>query len=406
MERDLAIKLDNVSKIYKLYEKPIDRMKEALHPFRKKYHRDFYALKEISLSVNKGEIIGIIGKNGAGKSTLLKIITKVLSVSGGAVTVDGKISALLELGAGFNPEFTGIENVYFQGAIMGYTRQEIEAKIDGIVSFAGIGGFIHQPVKTYSSGMFARLAFAVAINIDPSILIVDEILAVGDLAFQLKCIEKMKKMMDFGTTVLFVSHDINLIKRFCSRAAWLDNGKIRLAGHTNIVTDRYLDFLKQDGSDFYNDDNRLADGTSFLKKSDIIAEIQSLRILNAHGDSVDEFRSDEKIIVEVIYDVHNDDVKKPVLGVAIRGMDNHYLCGLNTRLDEFELPWKIGRNKVILEYSYGILAVGGQYYFDVAVFEETATVAIEYIAKVKVVTINSRYIGEGAYIIPHIWRNS
>jgi lipopolysaccharide transport system ATP-binding protein/teichoic acid transport system ATP-binding protein len=406
LENGLAIKLDKVSKIYKLYDKPIDRMKEALHPFRKKYHQDFYALKKVSFSVERGEIVGVIGRNGSGKSTLLKIITKVLSPSNGNLEVNGKISALLELGAGFNPEFSGLENVYFQGSIMGYTRQEMDSRIEDILSFAGIGEFISQPVKSYSSGMFARLAFAVAINVEPSILIVDEILAVGDLSFQLKCIEKMKKMMDYGTTIIFVSHDVNIVKRFCSRAVWIDKGVIRLAGDTNIVTDRYLDFLKLDDVDFEDKDSVVCDKPKFVKKSNLIVEIQGLNILNTQGGSIDHFMNNERIIVEVIYDVYDDSIKHPVLGVAIRSVDDHYVCGLNTLLDEIEIPWTIGRNSFCLEYSYGILAVGGQYYFDVAIFEETATIAIEYVARIKNITIDSKYVGEGVYLIPHVWRNN
>ena len=174
-----AIKVSHLTKIYKLYDKPIDRLKESLHPLKKKYHKDFYALSDINFEIKKGETVGIIGKNGAGKSTLLKIITGVLTPSSGHVHVNGRIASLLELGAGFNPEYTGIENIYLQGTLMGYNHEEMEAKIDDILAFADIGDFIHQPVKMYSSGMFARLAFAVAINVDPDILIVDEVLSVG-----------------------------------------------------------------------------------------------------------------------------------------------------------------------------------------------------------------------------------
>ena len=191
-------------------------MKESLHPLRKRYHRDFYALSGVSLQLIKG-IIGIIGKNGSGKSTLLKILTGVLTPTSGKVEVNGRVSALLELGAGFNPEFTGLENVFFNGSIMGYSRHEMDAKIDDILAFADIGDFIHQPVKMYSSGMFARLAFAVAINVDPDILIVDEALSVGDAAFQSKCFQKFQEFREKGKTILFVTHSVDLIIKYCSR---------------------------------------------------------------------------------------------------------------------------------------------------------------------------------------------
>ena len=183
MNKDIAIKVENLSKVYKLYNAPIDRMKEALHPRKKVYHKEFYALNDVSFDIKKGETVGIIGKNGSGKSTILKIIAGILSPSSGKVTVNGRISALLELGAGFNAEYTGMENIYFQGNLMGFECEEMEAKVQEILDFADIGDFIHQPVKNYSSGMFSRLAFAVAINVEPEILIVDEALSVGDMSF-------------------------------------------------------------------------------------------------------------------------------------------------------------------------------------------------------------------------------
>ena len=198
-----AITVDHLTKVYHLYDSPTARMKEALHPFRKKYHHDFYALNDVSFSVEQGEVLGIIGKNGCGKSTLLKILAGVLTPTSGTVTVNGNVSALLELGSGFNPEFTGLENVYFSSAIMGYSREQVEKNLDAILAFADIGEFIHQPVKTYSSGMYVRLAFAVAIQIDPEILIIDEALAVGDISFQKKCMEKIISFKEKQKTVLF-----------------------------------------------------------------------------------------------------------------------------------------------------------------------------------------------------------
>ena len=251
---DYIIKVDQVSKKYKLYNAPIDRMKEALSIRHKSYHREFFALEDISFTVKKGEILGIVGVNGSGKSTLLKIITDVLTPSSGKVEVKGKISALLELGAGFNPEYTGIENIYLNGTLMGYTKEEMKTKIPEIIKFAEIGDFIYQPVKSYSSGMFARLAFAVAINVDPDILIVDEALSVGDLNFQIKCMKKFDEFRNVGKTILFVSHDVNAIKRYCTRTIWIKHGHLVANGDTDDVTDRYLDFLHSaEASEFRND---------------------------------------------------------------------------------------------------------------------------------------------------------
>lgn len=243
---DIAIRVENLSKIYKLYDKPIDRMKESLHPLKKKYHKDFYALDDVSFEVKKGETVGIIGKNGAGKSTLLKIITGVLTPTSGEVQVNGRISSLLELGAGFNPEYTGIENIFFQGTLIGYSEDEMQARLDDITSFADIGDFIHQPVKMYSSGMFARLAFAVAINVDPDILIVDEALSVGDMRFQAKCFRKFKDFQDDNKTILFVTHDTGAIINYCSKAFWIHSGKKHEEGTPNYICKRYASFMAYD----------------------------------------------------------------------------------------------------------------------------------------------------------------
>ncbi|WP_379147306.1 ABC transporter ATP-binding protein [Paenibacillus sp. sgz500992] len=237
---DISIDIKNVSKVYKLYDKPIDRLKESLSISKKSYHRDFHALKDISFEVKKGETVGIIGKNGSGKSTLLKIITGVLSQSSGEVTVNGRVSALLELGAGFNLEFTGIQNIYLNGTMMGYSSAEVEKKIPAIIEFADIGDFINQPVKTYSSGMFARLAFAVAINVEPDILIVDEALSVGDIFFQNKCFKKFDELKEKNTTIIFVSHDIGSIRQMCSRVLWLDSSVQILYDDREVVCAQYL----------------------------------------------------------------------------------------------------------------------------------------------------------------------
>lgn len=240
MPVEAAISVQNVSKIYKLYDSPVDRLKESLHPLRKKYHRDFYALRDVSFDIKRGESFGIVGKNGSGKSTLLKIITSVLTPSTGSVKVDGKISALLELGTGFNPELTGIENVFFNGTLMGYTREQMEEKLDGILSFADIGAFAHQPVKTYSNGMFIRLAFAVAVIVEPDILVVDEALSVGDVFFQQKCYAKIREIISTGTTCLFVSHDTTAVTNLCDRVLLLDNGFVDFMGAPEEGVSRYF----------------------------------------------------------------------------------------------------------------------------------------------------------------------
>jgi|SRR6185369_6915940 len=240
MSDDIAIKVENLTKIYKLYNSPTDRLKEALSPIRRKYHHDFHALSEVSFEVKKGESLGILGVNGSGKSTLLKILSGVLTPSGGSVSVNGKVSALLELGAGFNPELTGLENVYFNGTLMGYSKADIDDRLDNILKFADIGEFIYQPVKSYSSGMFVRLAFSVATIVDPDILIVDEALSVGDVFFQQKCYKRLEELRENNVTILFVTHGVGDVIQFCSRALLLHKGRLECVGAADKVARRYL----------------------------------------------------------------------------------------------------------------------------------------------------------------------
>jgi len=243
MDKNLAISVQGVSKIYKLYDKPIDRLKEAVSLTHKSYHRDFFALSDISFEVKKGETVGIIGTNGSGKSTILKIITGVLSPTTGTAEVSGNISALLELGAGFNSEYTGLENIYMNGTMMGFSREEMQRRMDDILRFADIGDFVNQPVKTYSSGMFVRLAFALAINVDPEILIVDEALSVGDVFFQAKCYRRMEEMMKNGTTILMVSHDMGSIIKYCDKVVLLNRGHFVAQGEAGKMVDLYKKIL-------------------------------------------------------------------------------------------------------------------------------------------------------------------
>lgn len=240
---EIAINVENISKLYKLYDRPSDRFKEALGLSKKKRYTEHYALKDVSFQIKKGETVGIIGTNGSGKSTILKIITGVLNPSSGKVGISGRISALLELGAGFNMEYTGIENVYLNGTMIGFTKEEIDEKLDDILKFADIGDFVNQPVKTYSSGMFVRLAFAVAINIEPEILVVDEALSVGDVFFQAKCYKKFEEFKKMGKTILFVSHDLGSVAKYCDRVVLLNKGEKLSEGEPKPIIDMYKKVL-------------------------------------------------------------------------------------------------------------------------------------------------------------------
>lgn len=266
---EYAIELKSVHRSYKLYENKMDRLKEALSPAQKSYHRDFAALKDINLEVKKGEVLGIIGRNGSGKSTLLKIISGILPPTSGHVRVNGHIVPLIELGAGFNPDFTGLENIYFYNSIHGFGKEETDAMLEDILDFAEIGDFIRQPLKVYSSGMRARLAFAVSINIKPDILILDEVLSVGDEMFRRKCFAKMEEFFKGGKTVLYVSHASNSINELCTRCIWLNEGELILDGPPKLVTAMY---------------NRL----SHTKPEEIPGLLEEIRVLNQDEELKEE----------------------------------------------------------------------------------------------------------------------
>lgn len=261
---NIVINVESLTKIYRLYNDPVDRLKESLHPFRKEYHQDFYALNDVSFEINKGETVGIIGKNGSGKSTLLKILAGVLTPTQGQVVVNGKVLALLELGAGFNPELTGVENIYFNGALLGTSREEMNDKLESILDFAGIGDFVYQPVKSYSSGMYVRLAFAVIAHLDADILIVDEALAVGDAVFTQKCMRFIRSFQERGT-LLFVSHDMGTVQNLCESAIWLSQGEVRKTGVSKSVAEAYLQSTLQE---IYGDEQLLTTVSTVSEKSD------------------------------------------------------------------------------------------------------------------------------------------
>lgn len=241
---EAAVSVQNISKLYLLYNKPQDRLKQSiLGRLGKNYARTFWALRDVSFNVRRGEVLGIIGRNGSGKSTLLQIIAGIIQPTEGQLEIRGRLTALLELGAGFNPEFTGRENILLNGATMGISEKEMRNRMDEIIDFAQIGEFIDQPVKIYSSGMYVRLAFAIATSVDPDVLLIDEALAVGDIGFVIKCMNRMKQMRERGATILLVTHDVQTVRSFCDSAIWLNQGSLALAGTPMDTTARYIQFL-------------------------------------------------------------------------------------------------------------------------------------------------------------------
>ena len=343
------ISVSDLVKIYHLYEKPSDRVKETFSLKKKKYSRDFYALNGISFDVKKGETVGIIGTNGAGKSTLLKIITGVLEPSAGTITVNGKISALLELGAGFNQEYTGIQNIYLNGRMMGFSKKEMDDKLQAIIEFADIGDFINQPVKTYSSGMFARLAFAVAINVEPDILIVDEALSVGDLFFQNKCFRKFEELKERNVTILFVSHDISSVRQMCSRVLWIEHGGQKMFADSETVCDMYMDMKRKDMNEMraetvhsgsrYLTANIVGDTVTFpritWKNSGIQSDkvdILSFFVLDDAQNFVNSLEVDQNYSFHVVVRL-NEDLKELIVGLVVENNKGIPLYDLNNYIN-------------------------------------------------------------------------
>ncbi len=330
---EAAITIKGLWKKYRRYASVSDGIKEVLHPLRKKYHREFWALKDVSFDVKKGEAVGIIGRNGSGKSTLLQILCGVLQPTRGEVGVRGRIAALLELGAGFSPEFTGRENIYMNGALTGFTKEQIDAKFDEIAGFAEIGDFIDQPVRTYSSGMFVRLAFACAINVAPDILIVDEALAVGDKAFQLKCSRKIEELRAGGITLLFVSHDAYSVKNLCDRALWMNEGKAFAFGDSIEVVDKYSDFANSFSSRAASqadaDAYREIDPASRAEGK--LPEITGVKILDKSGAASSKINMFEDLNILVEYEVL-EEAGPLAVGFSIFDSSKNYIFATNTQL--------------------------------------------------------------------------
>ncbi len=415
---DIAIKVENVSKVYKLYDKPIDRMKESLSIRKKKYGKDFYALNDVSFEIKKGETVGIIGTNGAGKSTLLKIITGVLTQTSGTVQVNGKISALLELGAGFNPEYTGVENIYLNGTMMGYTKEEMDERVPPILEFADIGDFVHQPVKTYSSGMFARLAFAVAINVEPDILIVDEALSVGDMAFQAKCFNKFKEFQRENKTILFVTHSIDLIIKYCQSAILINRGEKVLQGSTKNATEMFRKLMvstlpediqvKNQTDEIENIDSyNLKSKLSLNPKANIYgsmeAEIIDFAIINSENIITDQLKHDEEytILMTVKF---NQDLIDPIFAYTFRSVDGMELTGTNTyNLEEFF--GKVKKGEIItVEFKQRMILNSGTYLlaFGCTKYENDGLKVFHRIYDAVSVTITSPVLATGIAFSPSI----
>ena len=383
---EIAIKVDNVSKLYKLYNNPMDRLKESLGISKKQAYKEHFALHEVSFDIKKGETVGIIGTNGSGKSTILKIITGVLNPTHGNLEINGRISALLELGAGFNMEYTGVENVYLNGAMIGFSKEEIDEKLDAILEFADIGDFVYQPVKTYSSGMFVRLAFAVAINIEPEILIVDEALSVGDVFFQNKCYRKFEEFKAQGKTILFVSHDLGSISKYCDRVILLNKGHKLGEGAPGPIIDLYkkvlVDQLEDDTTEVKTEDienTNMQVAEKLAKQSqdtewkqnllinpdsqeygDKGVEIADFTLVDDQGVYTSTLLKNKRFQVKVKIRA-NKDVEEPIVAFTIRDLRGTDITGTNTMYEHADIgPLRKGEERIVT-FTQNLDIQGGEY---------------------------------------------
>ena len=421
---DITIDIQDIVKTYKLYNKPIDRLKESLSR-NTCYHKLFYAVNGVSFTVRRGETVGIIGRNGAGKSTILKMITGVLTPSSGQIYLSGTVAALLELGTGFDAEKNGIENIYLNGRINGLTKKQIEESIDDVLEFADIGDFIYQPIKTYSSGMLVRLAFATAIHVNPDILIVDEALSVGEIRFQQKCYRKIREFKEKGT-VLFVSHDTGAIASFCDRVIWLDNGKIFKEGIPGEILKEYLAFMRYDiKPDSSEDDvsqitvsdsdiptsgeitSETDNNTCHLEFGTNAAQFTKIQLLDKEHHLTSQVCGGQEIIIRMELIVR-EDINAPIFGFNIKDTLGNELVVTNTVFEEIILPTLYSGRLYCFEWKFNFpLFHAGDYPLDVALANGTYQnhEQVHFVADAIIIKCADKLLyqeGRGRYILDHV----
>ncbi len=359
--------VQNVSKLYRLYKTPFDRIRE-LNPLRRKpLHTDFWALRDISFSVERGEVVSLVGPNGCGKSTLLQVISGILQPTAGRVVTRGRVAALLELGAGFNPEFSGRENVFINGEIMGIGRAEMQRNLPAIEAFAEIGDFISRPVKEYSSGMYVRLAFSTAIHVNPDILIVDEALAVGDAVFANRCIRKFEELREKKITVLFVSHDLGLVKQLSDRAIFLLNGRVQAEGEPKHVIDKYIGVVLERQKAYEQLDRRVHPSAT-NRHGDGSSEILDATLLDESGRPCGVVSSGERVTIR-IRTVFRRRRVEPMVGILIRNRIGMEIYGTNTRIEQVDLGTFAPGEELDIDFQFECWLTPQQY---------TVTVATQY----------------------------
>ena len=385
-EKDIAIEITGLNKKFKSYRHKESQLKYALLNLlkgkRSRLSAQFWALKDVNMSIPKGKTVGFIGRNGSGKSTLLKLISRILYPDGGSIKANGKISTLIELGSGFHPELTGRENVYINASILGFSREQVKEKFADIVSFSGLEDFIDNPVKTYSSGMYVRLGFSVAINIDPDILLVDEVLAVGDELFQKKCIRKINELKELGKTIVFVSHDLSSVEELCDHVYLLHNGRLVKEGKPVDVISQYHRLLigsselnvREEFSQSVQANEEISDGANRWGTKEI--EITGVKLIDKEGNENNGFITGESLGIRIEFNAKTR-IEKPVFGVAFYNETGIHISGPNTKNQEYMVEWVEGSG--VMEYQIDWLPLlQGTYLLTVAIYDYTLMNAMDH----------------------------
>ncbi len=409
MSSDIAIDVNGLAKVYRIFRSPPDRLKQVLWRGRRKFYDEFWALHPISFQVKRGECVGFLGKNGSGKSTLLQMIAGTLDPSHGSFNVSGRLSALLELGAGFNPEFTGRENVILSGALLGISAAEMKERLPAILEFSELGDFIDKPVKTYSSGMYVRLAFSAAIHVEPEVLLVDEALSVGDAAFQYKCLKRIRELREQGMSILFVTHDTGAVRTLCDRVFWLDSGNLISQGPAVEVADQYDSFMRQKAGIGDAESEGVSAGSRSKDQGTARAEDDTRYAASLVGGSLRDHNNSPtglfviggELNLEITYEVHqpNDGL---VIGAAIFRNDDLYVTGLNTRLDHLQIEKSPGRHSITLRIPK-VNLLGGDYYFKAGIFDPLARVRWDFSHRLAAFRVAGPYVAEGVMVPEHDW---
>lgn len=400
MSSSLAIRAQQLGKAFQLYDRPIDRLKQMVMRGRRRYYKEFAALHDVSFELRKGEVLGLVGRNGAGKSTLLQLICGTLTPSAGQVTVNGRVAALLELGAGFNPDFTGKENIYLNASILGLSKAEIDERYDAIVEFSGIADFIHQPVKTYSSGMYVRLAFSIATSVDPDILIIDEALSVGDGAFARKSFDRIMRLKEKGATILFCSHSIYQIEALCTRALWLERGNVQLLGDPATVVAGYQAFLDRDAAPA-----TAAHETKHLSPTGHARILEVQTQVDATVGKELYVQSSKQTLAVTISFASDPELPSPVAAITIHTPDGRTIASSSTQSDGLELARdESGRGFATIEFPK-IPLLKGEYFIGAYLLSEDGIHIYDSAANVATLHFSQETLEQGVVTLAHAWQS-